>query len=139
MAHFHEVCHENCVLRYFARILLLRNLEFRGLEGQFDVKKANFRGLIPKISYLRPILTSRTYPWPIIFVLPWDFCPKVYRRNSSSQKLDFRVLKCQSDVKKVNFRGLIAKIGYSRAILTFRTHLWPIFMDYVIRVCWRYF
>ena len=49
-------------------------------------------------------------------------------------KLDFRGLKCQSDVKKVNFRGLIAKIGYLRHILTSRTHLWPIFMGYVIGI-----
>ena len=32
----------------------------RGLKGQFDVKKANFRGLIAKNGYLRPIITSRT-------------------------------------------------------------------------------
>ena len=38
------------------------------------------------------------------------------------KKIDFRDLKCQSDVKKVNFRGLIAKIGYLRPILTFKTH-----------------
>ena len=50
------------------------------------------------------------------------------------KKLDFRGLKCQSDVKKVNFRGLIAKIGYLRPILTSTTHLWPIFMDYAIGI-----
>ena len=45
------------------------------------------------------------------------------------RKLDFRGLKCQFDIKKVDFWGLVAKIGYSRPILTFRTHLWPIFID----------
>ena len=36
--------------------------------------------------------------------------------------------------KKDNFRGLTAKIGYLRPILTSRDHLWPIFMDYVIGI-----
>ena len=47
-------------------ILELRNLDFRGLKGQFDVKKANFRGLIAKIAHLRPILATRTQLWPIL-------------------------------------------------------------------------
>ena len=50
------------------------------------------------------------------------------------KKLDFRGLKCQSDVKKVNFRGLIANIGYLRSILTYRTHLWLIFMENAIEI-----
>ena len=50
------------------------------------------------------------------------------------KKLDFRGLKCQSDVKKVNFRGLIVKTGHLRPILLSRTHLWPIFMNYAIRI-----
>ena len=41
-------------------ILELRKIGFRGLKGQFDVKKANFRGLIAKIGNLRPILAYRT-------------------------------------------------------------------------------
>ena len=65
MTHFHGLCHENCALRYVGGILELRKLDFRGLKGQFDVKKANFRGLIAKIGHLRPILASRTYLWPI--------------------------------------------------------------------------
>ena len=43
--------------------------------------------------------------------------------------LDFRGLKGQFDVKKANFRGLIAKIGRHRRILGSRTNLCPIFMD----------
>ena len=39
---------------------MLRKLDFRGFKGQFDVKKANFRGLIAKIGHYRPILTTRT-------------------------------------------------------------------------------
>ena len=65
MAHFHGLCHRNCTQRYVGGILELRKLDFRGLKGQFDVKKANFRGLIAKIGHLRPILVSRTHLWPI--------------------------------------------------------------------------
>ena len=50
------------------------------------------------------------------------------------KKLDFRGLICQSDVRKVNFIRVIAKIGYLRPIFTSRTHLWPIFKDYVIEI-----
>ena len=42
MAHFHDLCHRNCTLNYIKGILELRKLDFGGLEGQFDVKKANF-------------------------------------------------------------------------------------------------
>ena len=61
MAHFHEICHKNCVLRYVEGFLEFRKLVFRGLKGQFDVKKANFRGLMAKINCLRPILASKTH------------------------------------------------------------------------------
>jgi hypothetical protein len=65
MTHFHGLCHGKCALRYVGGILRHRKLDFRGLKGQFDVKKANFRGLIAKIGHLRPILASITYIWPI--------------------------------------------------------------------------
>ena len=39
---------------YVEGVLELRKLGFRGLKGQFDAKKANFRGLIAKIDHLRP-------------------------------------------------------------------------------------
>ena len=42
-------------------ILVLRKVDFRGLKGQFDVKKTNFRGLTAKIGSLRPILTPKTH------------------------------------------------------------------------------
>ena len=66
MAYFQEICHGICSLRYVGWVREFRKLDFRGLEGHFDVKKANFRGLITKIGYLRPILTSRTNQWPIL-------------------------------------------------------------------------
>ena len=65
MAHFYVLWLRKCDLRYVGGILGHRKLDFRGLKGQFDVKKANFRGLIAKIVHLRPILSSRTYLWPI--------------------------------------------------------------------------
>ena len=65
MAYFHGLCHEYCALRYIGRVLELIKLGFRGLKGQFDVKKTNFRGPIAKIGHLRPILGSRTHIWPI--------------------------------------------------------------------------
>ena len=46
-------------------VLKLRKLDSRGLKDLLDVKEANFWGLIAKICYLRPILTSRTHIWPI--------------------------------------------------------------------------
>ena len=64
MTHFHGLCHGKCGLRYVGGILGHRKLDFRGLKGQFDVKKANFGGLLPKIGHLTPILASRTHLWP---------------------------------------------------------------------------
>ena len=54
MAHLHGICHGNCALRYFWGVLEIRNLDFRGLKGQFDVKKDNVRLLIAKIGHYRP-------------------------------------------------------------------------------------
>ena len=65
MTSFHGLGHGNRVLRYVGGFPELRELDFRGLKGQFNVKKANIRGLIAKIGYLRPILTSRIYLQPI--------------------------------------------------------------------------
>ena len=65
MVHFHGICHRNCVLEYVGGVLELRKLDFRGLKGQFDVKKANFRGLIAEIGQFTPSLASRTHLWYI--------------------------------------------------------------------------
>ena len=60
MTHFYGICHGNCALRYVGAVLVLRKLNLWGVKGQFDVKKANFRGLIARIGHYRPILTTRT-------------------------------------------------------------------------------
>ena len=52
MAHFLGLYHGNCSLRYVRGILQSRMFGFRGLKGQFDVEKANFRELTAKIGYL---------------------------------------------------------------------------------------
>ena len=61
MIHFHGICHIKFDLRYVVGFLEFMNLAFRGLKGQFDVKKANFRGLIAKIGHYRSILASITH------------------------------------------------------------------------------
>ena len=65
MTNFYGISHGNCDLWYVGGVLELRKLDFKALKGQFDVKKANFRGLIAQIGHLRPILASRTHLWPI--------------------------------------------------------------------------
>ena len=65
MAYFDEVCHGSCALRYVGGVQVHRNLGFRGVKGQFDVKKSNFRALIAKICHYWTILASRTRLWPI--------------------------------------------------------------------------
>ena len=75
MAHFHGVCHGNCAIKYVGGILELRKLHFRGLKGPFNVKNANFRGLIPKIGHYRPILATRTHLWPIFMEYAMGIVP----------------------------------------------------------------
>ena len=75
MVHFHIICHENCSLKYVGGILELRKLDFRGLKGQFDVKKANFRGLIVKIGHYWPIWATRTHLWPIFMEYAMGIVP----------------------------------------------------------------
>ena len=65
MSHFHELCHGNCALRYVGWDLGVKKLDFWGLKGQFEIKRARFRGLIAKIGYLSPILATRTPLWPV--------------------------------------------------------------------------
>ena len=65
MAHFYGICHGNCALSYVRGFLVLTKLNFGGLKGQFDVKKAKFRGLIDKIDHYRLISTTRTHLRPI--------------------------------------------------------------------------
>ena len=49
MAHFDGLGHGNCVLRFVKKVLVLRKLDFKGLKGQFNVKKANFRGQTSRV------------------------------------------------------------------------------------------
>ena len=66
MTNFHGIFHGNCAIRYVGEVLKVKKLEFRGLKGQFDVKKIDFRGIIVKIGHCRPILASRTPVCPIV-------------------------------------------------------------------------
>ena len=68
MIHFHGIYHGEFDLRYVGGLLKFRRLDFGSLRGQFDVKKANFRGLIAKIGHYSPILASKTNLWPIFMV-----------------------------------------------------------------------
>ena len=52
MAYFLGIFHENCDLRNIEGVLEFKKLVFSGLKGQFDVKKANFRGQIARIKPL---------------------------------------------------------------------------------------
>ena len=61
MTHFHGIFHGNCDLRYVGGVLEFLKLDFRGLISQFNVKNANFMGLIAKIGHMKSILASRTH------------------------------------------------------------------------------
>ena len=75
MTNLHELCRRNSALRYVGRVLEHRKLDFRGLKGPFDVKKANFRRLIAKIGHLRPILVTRTHLSPIFMEYAMGIVP----------------------------------------------------------------
>ena len=57
MVHFHGICHGKFDLTYVGWFPEFKKIDFRGLKGQVDVKKANFRGLA-RIGHYRPILDS---------------------------------------------------------------------------------
>ena len=75
MTHFHRIYHGNCILKYVGGVLELKKFDFRGLKGHFNVKKANFRGLIAKIGHYRPILATRTHLWPIFMEYAMGIVP----------------------------------------------------------------
>ena len=50
------------------------------------------------------------------------------------RKLDFVSLRGQFDVKKANFRELIAHLGSYSPFLASRTNLWSIFIDYTMGI-----
>ena len=89
MAHFYRLCHGNCALRCVGGIPELRKLDFRGLEGQFDAKKDNFRGQIAKNRQLRPVLASRIHLWPI-YGLCHKNCSLRYVGDSRAQRVVFQ-------------------------------------------------
>ena len=78
--------------------------------------------LIAKIGYLRPILASRAYLWPIFLEYAIGIVPQGIWRVLEFKKLDYRGLKGQFDVEKANFRELIVKISHYRPISTSRHH-----------------
>ena len=134
MANFHGIYHRNCSPRYVGVVLVLRKLGFRGFKGQFDVKKANFRGLIAKIGHYWPIqLPEPTYS-PFLQSMPQKLSPKVRWRGSSSKKVKFWGSQRSIRYKKDQFQEFIAKMSHYRPILATTTHLLPILMEYVIGI-----
>ena len=75
MVYLNRLCHRYCAVRYAGGFLELRKLDFRGLKGQFDFKKAKFRGLVAKIGLLRLILTFRTHLWLIFMDFAMGIVP----------------------------------------------------------------
>ena len=75
MTHFHGKYRENCVLINVGAVLEFRKLDFKGLKGQLDFKKASFRGLIPKIGQYWPLLATRTRLWHIFMEYAMGIVP----------------------------------------------------------------
>ena len=124
MTLFDGICHGNCALTYVGGILKLRKLHFKGLRGQFNVKKANFRGLIAKIGHYWHILATRTHLCTIFNgICHWNCAPKVLQSGSKAQKDRFQWSQRSNRCQKGKFYGLIAKIGYYRHILATSTRL----------------
>ena len=65
MTNFDEIYHENCALGYVEGVLESRNIDFRGLKDQLNVKRPILGELVAKIGVYRPILATRTHSWPI--------------------------------------------------------------------------
>ena len=55
-------------------------------------------------------------------------------RGLEAWKLEFSGLKGQFDVKKVNFRGLIAKTGHYRPILATSNPIMAHLREYIMRI-----
>ena len=65
MTHFHGKYYGNCALMNVGAVLEFIKLDFKGLKGQLDLKRASFRRLIPKFGHYWPILATRTHLWHI--------------------------------------------------------------------------
>ena len=86
MTKSNELCF-NFFLGYVGGVLELRKLNYSDIKGQFDVKKANFRGQIAKIGYYWTIwLLEPTYG-PFTWTMSWELCPKACWRDSRAQKI----------------------------------------------------
>ena len=107
MIHFYGLCHRSCALKCITGVLELRKLDFRGLKGQLDVKKAKIGELISKIGYLRPVLTSRIHLRPILMNFAIGVVLLRYVEGILKiRKSDFRGLKGQFDEKRLIFEDL---------------------------------
>ena len=136
MIHFHGICHGEFDLRYVGGFLKFRKLDFGRLRGQFDVKKANFRGLIAEIGHYNHILASRINLWPIFMDYTIGIVALMYaERILELTKLNFRGFQGRFDVKKSIVRGITIKMCYLWLILASRPHLCPIFIAYRTKRC----
>merc|ERR1712002_1087988 len=97
-------------LKFIGGILELRKVGFRGLKGLFDVKKTNFRGLIPKTALIGLFwLLEPTYDQFFYGICHRNCALKYIGGILELRKVSFRGLKGPFDVKKANFRELLAK------------------------------
>ena len=85
MTHFHDLSHGNCVLKYIGGIFELRKLYFGDLQEIFDVKKANFRGLLAKIGCLMPIWAFGIHKRPIFIIYFMGIVSSILEGFSSSE------------------------------------------------------
>ena len=77
MTDFHGLYDKNSALKQVGKISTFRMLDFKCLKVQFDVKKANFRTLIPKKGYLKSILVSKTHLCPMFMNYTIRIMPSV--------------------------------------------------------------
>ena len=81
-------------------VLEFRKLDFKGLKGQLDLKRASFRRLIPKFGHFWPILATRTHLWQIFMGYAMNCALRYVGGFLVLRKLNFGGLKGQFDVKK---------------------------------------
>ena len=67
----------------------IKKFDFRGLKGQFDVKRANVRRPIAKIGHYGPFLLPEPIYDPFSMIMPYKLCPKVRLEYSRAQKVGF--------------------------------------------------
>ena len=114
-----------CDLWCIGEVLELKII-FLGLEYQIYVKKAHFKGLLPKFPYLRPIMFLVLAYDPFYWFMPLELWLKVHRMDYRAQKLYFWDLKSQLYVKSLILRGY--KLNSPKFYYAPRICLWPIFI-----------